>query len=888
MGNISRQQPENNSTRPTPHKAAELLIERIYNPYEAEQILGDLYEVFQRRTKTMGYRKAHLLYWADVIRFINPLVKKRRLVSTTSRANFLSMVRNYLLILGLKALKHPLSVLLNVTCLTLGITGTLLILLYLNFELSFDKVHQKADRIYRISTSAIKTHDKQTPVSWNSTPAPLGPVIKKEYAGVEAYVRLFKFWNSDQFTFHYNQQSFQEENVYAADATVFDVFSFDLLAGDYRTALKGPNKVVVSQNFARRIFGKQDPMGKLIGGDMSIPGLGPTSLAKGTLLVTGVFRDLPANVHLPVEAMLSADTDPGLSAYYYNTFNVFTYVLVAPTVLPERFAKKLTDIYRRHLDPGIEPVLVSADHNLVPLLQIHRQESGGMTYIYAFSAVGMLLLFMAGISYVNLTTAQASQRSLEIGIRKVLGSPRGQLIGQFLVESVLLTLLSLVLGCILVLVLTKSLNDHFGLTLDINKLVSSDLLLGMGAIILLLGLVGGSYPALVLSSLRPIKVLKNKAATKAPLRRLLIGIQFAVVLFGLRCTGMIDRQLEYVRTKNLGFTKEHLVRLSLPEQEDVQKWTVLKALLLEHPSVEAVGSADFTPGNGDMVKGPVSANGTMGEEPKFVQRGNIDDHFLQALDIKLVAGRNFSADFPGDSAHAVIVNQAFVKTFGLTTPLGAKVRFGDKGNPNFLQIVGIIHDFHQSSLHHPIEPQLFRYQPGHTLVIRLGNNLKNGLDQVEKSWLKVFPTSHLAYQFLDDELQDGYKNDQIRARIFILFSLLTLVIAFLGLFGLASYLVRQRRKELSIRKVFGAQNAQIVWLMSRDFLGLVLVASAPAFLASWYLTSQWLHDFAFQVPIAYTLYGLVLLFIGGLTLLTTGFQVLKLVRQNPVINLKDD
>ncbi len=307
--------------------------------------------------------------------------------------------------------------------------------------------------------------------------------------------------------------------------------------------------------------------------------------------------------------------------------------------------------------------------------------------------------------------------------------------------------------------------------------------------------------------------------------------------------------------------------------------------LLQSPYLVSTGSSNFIPGTNDMVQGPISADGSADQQPKFVRRGAIDDGFLPTMNIALIAGRNFSRDFPADASQHVIVNETLVRTFGLKDPIGEKIRLGDKGNPNFLVIIGVIKDFHQSSLHHAIEPHLFQLKPTHHIAIKVEKDLQAGMRHIENSWAKVFPDEPFTYNFLDDKPQNSYETDQIRGKVFLLFSLSTIFIAFLGLFGLASYLAKQRIKEVGIRKVLGASSGDIVVLMTRNFLFLVLSAALPAFLAAWYVVNQWLENFAFRTEMSYPLYGWVLAAILLLTLITTGLHAIRAAQLNPAEKL---
>lgn len=794
------------------------------------------------------------------------------------------MLRNYLKVLHRNILRQPVHTMLNLSCLTIGIAGTLFILLYLHFELTYDSYHSNASRIYRVTTKAIKTHEKTIDVTWNSTPAPLGPTIEKEIAGVEAYTRLFQFWLSEDVKFEYKENVLEEKDVYAADPLVFNIFLFDFISGSPKNALDGPDKIVLSESLAKRIFGDEDPMGKIIKSTLvhQQPGVD----AQFPLLVTGVYRDMPKNVHLFAEGLISSQTDRLLEGYYFNLFNVYTYLLLHPQTKAETLASELTGVYIKHLDPAREPVLVSASHKLTRITKIHIESTGGLTYVYIFIAVGLLLLLISGISYVNLTTAHASRRALEIGLRKVMGSQRRQLIYQFLGESLVLTLMAVVLAIAIVMVGIGSLNEMLNLNLNVRQLWEPHLIFGILAIVVLLGVLAGSYPTFFLASIEPLNAMKDKIARKAPLRKILVSVQLAVVIFVLISTGLIYEQLQYLRKKDLGFDKEHVINLTMPGQDkNPARYQALRNTLLQNTSIKAMGTSNFVPGTDDMGRGPIAVDGSPGQEQKFVYRGRFDYDFLPTMNIQIRSGRNFSADFPGDTSSA-IVNEALVQAFGLKEPLGDKIRFGGKGNPEFYIIVGVVNDFHQSPLYAPIEPQLYLLRTGNKLFIKLANDIPSGIKHIQESWANIFSDSPFVYRFVDDELQDGYEGDRIRGKVFFLLSLLTIFTAFLGLFGLASYLATQRVKEIGIRKILGATLKDIVFLTTGDFLLLALVAAIPAFTLSWYMVNQWLENFAFRADINYAVFVLSLVFTLLLTFVTTGLHARVAASVNPLKNLR--
>lgn len=858
----------------------ERLLSRICDPWRLEAILGDLEEIFEEKKLAHGVRRARLTYMLSAIGFLRPSVWKK---FSFRKTNPTIMFNNYVKIFWRNLRRRPVFSILNLSCLSLGIAAALLILLYLDFELNYDRIHERADHIYRIETKAINTRQRVIDVEWQGTPARLGPLIEQDYPEVEGSVRFYNFYNNERPAFRYHGKTVEEEEVWVADAAALEVFNFSIIKGDPSTALQGPGKIMLSQDLAERIFGLQDPIGQILETDLSHRSLNEEETY--AFEVTAVFQNLPRNTSIYTHALLSADTDPYKDRYGFGEFFVTTYLLLNSEADPLAFEPKMTEIYDKYLETEDDQILVNASHQLVALPKIHFSDTNGRMYIYIFSVVGVLLLIISFISYVNMVTAQGTKRALEIGVRKVMGSQRKQLIGQFLTESLFYTLVALSFAILLVVGFIKPINTVLDLNLSAEKLGQTWLVIGMLSIVIMLGIIGGSYPAFFLSSFKPIAVLKGRLVKPAPLRRFLVAFQFAVVIFVLSCTAMIYQQLEYLRDKDLGFDQDRRVQLTLSGQEAQRKWPVLKQSLLASPDILSIGTSNFIPGVGGMVRGPVSVEGS---EPVFVRRALIDNDYFDAMNVQLVKGRTFSPDFPSDSSRAVIINQALVDFFELgEEPLGKKIKLGDWGNPNYLEIIGVVEDFHQSSLHDPIVPQLFRWTRASTNVaIQLGPDIRSGMRTIEKTWSEVFPGARFEYAFLDGMLSERYEADQRRGRIFFYFSILTVFIAFVGLFGLTSYLAAQRTKEMGIRKVFGAGLKDIVLLLSKDFLWLVALSALPGLILAWLVIRRWLENFAYQAGMNYWLFGLVLILVLVLTILTVGWHAIRTARLNPKDTLK--
>ncbi len=796
------------------------------------------------------------------------------------------MLRNFMLVAWRHLVRQPLYSILNILGLAVGIAASLFILLYLNFELNFDEFHEQKERLYRVETNGLKLRTREMDVDWQGVPRNLGPLAREAFSEIEEVVCFHQFHSEGIINFDYEGRVIGEEAVYVVDSNLFSALTLELVAGSQSHALHGPNRLIISQDLAKRLFGDSPAVGKVVTTEMTHVRL--NTPANYNLEITGVFKNLPPNSHMEVEALLSADTDPWMENYHFAHFNTNTYFLLHPETDPTEVAAKLTSLYERHLDPDREPVLLSARHQLTPITAIHMQATGGPTYLYIFGGVALLLLLIAMISYVNMVTAQASRRSMEVGLRKVLGSHRKHLIGQFLTESVVLSGLGLLLAVGAVWLCLDPINQLLDLQLYARQLLNPAVVLGMLSIWFLLGILGGSYPAFFLSAFQPITVMKGHKSRGVPIRRALVAVQFMVVLFVLICTSMIYEQLQFMRAKDLGFDRDQMLQIGLEGTDAAEKYGILREQLLQHPGISAVSQSSFMPGMSQMPRRPISAEGSAGPEPQFVHFGRIDDDFFETMGIKLVAGRNYAPEFPADDTTAIIVNEAFCRNFGIEDPIGARIRFGDSGNPNFETIVGVVEDFHQSSLHDPIASQIFFRAPGLQVGVKLRGDVPEAISFMQSKWSGLFPDTPFNYQFLNEGLDRLYEADQIRGRIFFSLSLMTLFIAFLGLFGLASFVASQRDKELAIRKIVGAKWTDLVSLLTKDFLWLVLLAAIPAFIGAWFLIKNWLADFAYQVPIDFGLFAMVLTFTLVFVLLITGLHAVRAASLSPAEALKSE
>ncbi|PHN04871.1 ABC transporter permease [Flavilitoribacter nigricans] len=798
------------------------------------------------------------------------------------------MIKNYLKLALRNALRQPGYTFLNILGLTLGIASTLFILLYITEENRFDQYHEKKDRIFRVSTDITEPDDA---FRWSTTQTPLAPQLKADYSEVEEYVR---FIPNGRTQLEHQDKVFFEEKVFLVDTTVTDVFTFNFLRGEAASALKEPMSIALSQTTAERIFGNNDPMGEVL-----------ETESGRAYTVTGIYEDMPRHSHLIANAMISSNSIPSLNdpnSGNWGGFGIYSYVLLREGISPASFTAKLPEVIEKYVAVIFDELNIKVRYELIGLTDIHLKSdfegepepTGEIGFLYIFGAVALFILLIACINYMNLATARATKRATEVGVRKVLGSDRKQLVAQFLSESLIFTLVAIVLSYLLVLLVLPVFNHAFDMELSRSLLFSGPVLLGALGVMVLTGIIGGSYPAFYLSSFRPIAVLKGslgKGSGNPQLRKALVSVQFAITIFMLIGTGIIYDQMSYLRQKDLGFDKENVISFSLQGPEAREKYPTLRESLLKNPKITAIGTASTTPGDGfgKNVMNVETSQGTM--ETFGVDLYAVDYEFFPTLGVELAEGRFFSPDYRTDSTQAILVNEAMVRRFGWDDPIGRRVQFGTNDTLPMLQVIGVVKDFHQLSLYDPIESLLFIPRANNReMHIRINPQTPGEMSEIlgfiQTQWQDVFPNQPLEFDFVDASFMELYEADQIRARIFTLFSVLMILIACLGLLGLASFTAEQRTKEIGVRKVLGAKTSDIIYLLTRNFVFLVALATIPAFLAAWYFMSQWLETFSYHTSMNFWLYAVAFGIVALITILATGYHALKAARSNPVRALK--
>lgn len=794
------------------------------------------------------------------------------------------MVKNFFLIALRNLRKDFWYSLLNILGLTIGITFSLFLIFYIKDELSYDRQNKNADRIFRINTY-IHEKDKNTDIA--ITQLPLGPQMKKDYPEVEEMVRM----NSRERTlFKSGDNSFYETKVYYADSTLFKVFTVKFTEGNAATALGAPFDIAISRSLAKKYFGNASAIGKSL------------RTVYDVYKVTGVFEDVPKNSHIRYDMLISMSTllRTNQGQENWGSFNNYTYLLLKPGADPKELNKKLADVYKKFVDPIFKQFNITMRYDLQNITAIHLhsnlqfepEELGSMSYIWIFSSVAFFMLLIACINYMNLTTARSARRAKEIGIRKVTGSSKRQLVAQFLGESLFTSLVAVLLSVLLVFLLLSTFNSLSGKTFTVgNVLESSNIILLLG-IVLFTGLVGGSYPAFYLSGFKPVGILKgalSKASGNINLRRTLVVLQFSISMIMLICTWVVYSQLSYVRNKDLGFNKDQVMTVTINTGEDERsKIFAMNNDFRTMPGVQAVGAANSYPGSPNINLNLFTVPTNTGSIDKGIESYLIDEHYLDALGIKLVKGRNFSG-LP-DTSHSVLVNEALVKNFGWEEPIGKRMKFSGDTSNNYLEVVGVFHDFNQKSLYNPIAPLILFYYPnGNVIELKMNaGNIKSSITKAGTTWKKYFPQLPFEYKFLDENFDSQYAADQKRGKIFAAFSILTIIITCLGLLGLTAFTTQQRQKEISIRRVLGASTTDVVTMITKNYLWLALIAAVIAFPVAWYFMNKWLQIFPYNAGLSVIPFAMSALVILVTAISTAGFHSARAAWSKPAKNLRTE
>ena len=801
----------------------------------------------------------------------------------------ITMFKNYLKIAVRHLKKHKSYSLINIVGLALGIACCILIFMYVNYELSFDKFNKNADRIYRIA-AAGKMQDK--PFDNARIPAPMAPLLLKDYPEIENAVR---FTNDIFNMFRYKDRKFYEPQFLYADNSVFEIFDYSLIKGEIKTALTAPNTVVITQEIAYKYFGEEEPIGKILKFNDTID-----------LTVTGILKKPPQNSHLKFDMLLSFGTFEKDNPYSANSRTIhrcYTYILLKKGINVKDFDNKLAGFFDRHIGELLKPYGGKLTPLSQPLTSIHlhsglQYELPGnvnVIYIYIFSVIGVLILLIASINYVNLSTARSAVRAKEVGMRKVLGAFRGQLIRQFIGESFFHVILAFLLGIILVILVFPVFKDISASSLNTDILKEPLLLFEMFLIIFFVSIASGIYPAFFLTGFKPVKTIKGQllsSSGKSGFRNSLVIFQLAISIALIVMTIGVMKQLEFIKNRNLGFDKEQILSIKFhnDHSDNDNRISWINSVRNELISLDGVIDASLCnhlPGT-NYYRHELKPEGFPENQYLSMEGYCVDENFLNTLGIKLIEGRGFSKEFLSDAENAVIINETAVKQIGWKEPIGKKINEEHRGGVNTYHVIGVVKDFHTRSMHYQIEPlYLYLFADYHTLAVRIKpENTALTMGLIEEKWKKFEPEHPFEYIFVDDIFDNLYKTEMQMGKIMRIFTLLAIFIGCLGLFGLVSYVTEQRTKEIGIRKVFGAAANNIVSLITKGFIIWVIIASFIACPLSYFVMDKWLQNFAYRINIGVWMFLLAGFFAFIITLLTVSYQTVKSARAKPVDSLR--
>lgn len=768
---------------------------------------------------------------------------------------------------------------LNIAGLALGISSALFLIIYVSDEVSYDRYHENADRIYRVSSKITETDDQFT---WNVAQIPMGPQVVQDYPEVQSFTR---FINMPRALYKFEDKEYIEENFFYVDSTLFDIFTYKVIRGEVKSATRDPKKIVLTETVASRYFGSADPIGKTI------------TAGDNTFEVTGIIEDVPSNSHFRFDAVAARNNLPKQLGTWGN-FGVFTYLLLPRDLDVEAFETKIQGMYNAHMKTIFEPLKINIEYILEPITRIHLystnpgepEPTGSITYVIIFGIVALLLVLIAAMNYMNLATARSTRRAREVGLRKVVGSRRGPLVAQFLSESVVLTIISLVISVVMLVVLLPKFNILAGKSFGLSILYNPVVIISIIVVILVVGIFGGSYPAFFLSSFSPVTVLKGEitqGSAGSLFRKVLVVIQFSISVAMIVCTLVVFRQLKYLKNMDQGFKQENVLALQL-NQGMARKYPVLKLALMGNNDIKYVTSTNTPIGEGS---GKVIFN--METDQGMAQRGInfavVDHDFVDALGIKIINGRDFQQDMPSDTLTGVVVNETLANRLGWKDAIGKKVELGDGGQIN-ARVIGVMKDYHQTGMYNEIESLMLLYRERNNIIyIKLsGNNTEQAISFIENKWKEVFPDQPFTYTFLSERFNRQFEADEKRGLIFTMFTILAILIACLGLFGLASYMVEQRTKEVGIRKVFGANESVIIRLISRDFIVLVAISIIIAIPVAYYFMSNWLENYVYRTQIGVPLLLVAALLTVLLTFVTISFKAYQAAVMNPANSLRTE
>lgn len=819
------------------------------------------------------------------------------------------MLQNYLKIALRQLGRHKGYTVINILGLAIGMACCLLILMYVQDELSYDKFHEDGDRIHRMALE--RTYPGRSRL-YAIIPHSYAHSVKDEYPEVEDATRMFFFQGT--VTFRHNDELYEEANRIWVDSNFFQFFDFKVLEGEPNDLLNKPESIVLTETTAKKYFGSESPIGKTL----TIPQPQPQQ-DDIVLVVTGVCEDLPENSHMKFDMIQSSTALQFIQPPNYVSFSAYSYLKLAPNASAANLENKFPDMVTKFASgPILRNFGVSYEEYqkqgngyryflqalpeiyLTSKLESEMKPTGNKAQVYIFLAIAILILFIACINFMNLATARSAERAKEVGIRKTLGSDRKTIAGQFLIEAISISLISTLLAWAILQLSIPYFNEIANKSFSASQIVNWQYIPGLIGLGLLVGILAGSYPAFILSNFKPLEVLRGKFSASGKgtvLRNSLVVFQFAISAFLIIATIVVYRQLEFIQNKELGFDKEHLVTLTGAFGMGPQKSKTFKERVAALPGVAAVSGCNTQPGDNyfGISFRPQGAN-----EMTTGSGMIIDDGYIECMEMEIVEGRSFSDEFA--DTLSVIVNEAAVKEMGISDPIGKQLESNtpflatNPDEPSFYTIVGVVKDFHFQTLHQIISPLFMVHNESgngngvdNLITVRMKPpDFQGTITEIESLWKAELPNQPFNYDFMDRDWEVLYQKEMDSRKVLSVFAFIAIFIACMGLLGLAAYITQQRTKEIGIRKVLGATTENIVTLLSKDFLKLVAIALIFASPLAWWLGKQWLADFAYRIEIQWWMFLVAGVVAVAIAFFTVSFQSIRAALANPINSLRDE
>ena len=783
--------------------------------------------------------------------------------------------------------KQKLFTSINIFGLAIGLTGSLLIAVFVWNELSYESMHSKADRIYRVAAQ-FGSGDQGMVLA--GAMRPLGPALKSELPGVEDFARVRLL---DETKIIINNDEKLVPRLFISDASLFNLFDLKVIKGNYKVSLNEINTAFISKAFSKTLFGDKDPIDKTFLYNDDIP-----------IKIAGVFENVEGNTQIYADLIVSYKTIEAIDQVDFPWGNFgqdLTYVLLHEEMPIPLLKEKCQAVLEKNTNEQFAQMIGLIPERMHDIYLNSKVRGdiighGNANYVYLFSSIAILVLLIACLNFINLSTARSMKRAKEVGVKKMLGAARIQLIRQYLTESFLLTFISLMIGILFFELLYPLLNSFLEIDLKISYLQTIDFYLIIAAIFFVVAILSGLYPAFYITRFNPLQTVKGigkMQSTKMGFRKVLVVVQFTISIFLIFGTTVIFQQLHYLKNGDLGFDKENVLLINYsPHYENaITRYKTFKAKLLSESSVLGITGAYTLPGINSNEQRTIKVKDASDDDQKVMRSIGVDFGFIETMKMKLVEGRSFSEKYSTDATASIILNETAVKELGLKNPIGTEVVV-PQGNDNsspYSTIIGVVSDFHVESLEKAIDPVVLYVNPErfYTIAVRIDKkNTKDAIAKVKNTWSEIFPEEKLNYEFLVDKYKGLYSAEDKISQIFTIFAFLAIYIASLGLLGLSSFSAEQRKKEIGIRKVLGSSVHGIIELLSKDYLKLVIIAAIIALPISFYLTDKWLSKFAYKIEISWLPFVLSILLSLFISLVTVSTQAFRAATANPVKSLK--